>query len=609
MITKINAISLPKRNYNVQTNSIKQTFGTKELSKANYEIKPNEIRFPNLLDLDDGVVEFNRNDYPEKIINSDNKEVNNPMNIIFANGNKTLKISKFNDGVQTKIDILNDDKIIGKISVDNNSYLPRLTYKQGKFKPEITVKHDELNGSRIKMLAGSELKATNFSIKMPGSFTDADNISRKISFAGKNNSITVTTLHMEDKTRNAVNIYLQAGLADKIIPGAFIRDVKKYEPNAVMPAGGHGQRYANISRDNENKPSTPMPTNDAYRVMGSALNMFAAMGKLTDSTEPTDIQYISQKNEIKGANVVNVQEYKNDGGAIADALTSNDIDNKKDTIILNADIFTNADITRAYHALKTLPNAALVIPYYPVNAERAKSFGLIGMAKGAVVDDGSEKGTNAPKLNAFLEKPKYTDVPPTEPSMRNYDNKEDYEAALEQYKKDMIDFEKTQTARLEDGSFAANPGMYVMSKEATEILKNMKLLVGDNKLGLGADVMPKIVELCNKGLLKNENGEAMKAYTMPLQRPDGQNAFWDDIGSAEAFLKVVKDVARETKRNGTKNNNKFYGVPTFVLEDFATNTDLTTGIVYQSAGARAKFEKFQKEVGVESIKGNIYIVD
>ena len=45
---------------------------------------------------------------------------------------------------------------------------------------------------------------------------------------------------------------------------------------------------------------------------------------------------------------------------------------------MNADIFTNADISRAYHALKTLPQAALIIPYYPVNPQRAKSFGLLG---------------------------------------------------------------------------------------------------------------------------------------------------------------------------------------------------------------------------------------
>lgn len=586
MITKINSITFTRNNQSIQSNSIKHSFGSAEVANTPYEIKPNEIRIANLLDLPNGLHTISKDELSE-----------GAAKVAFANGDKALVFTKTNDNFKTQISISavtkdGGEKYIAKISVNNNSPAPVLTYKQGKFKPEITVKHDELDGARIKMLAGSELKAPTFSIKMPGSFTDGSNITKQISFAGKNKSISVTTLHMEDKTQNAVNIYLQKGLADKIIPGAYIKDVKKYNPNAVMPAGGHGQRYANISRDNENKPSTPLPTDNAYRVMGSALNMFAAMGKITEDTRPSDIQYISQKSEIKGANVVDVKEYKNDGGAIADALTRNAIDSSKDTIILNADIFTNADITRAYHALKTLPNAALVIPYYPVNAERAKSFGLIGMAPGAKLDD----KTDAPKLDAFLEKPKYTDERPNVAECRS---EEEYIQAVEQY-------EKTQTARLADGSFAANPGMYVMSKEATEILKNMKLLVGDDKLGLGHDVMPKIVELCNAGLLRNEKGEPMKAYTMPLQRPDGKNAFWDDIGSAEAFLKVVKDVAKETTTNGTGKKNKFYGVPTFVLEDFKKNTDLSTGVVYQSERARTNFNAFQKATGA-TIQGNIYV--
>ena len=161
--------------------------------------------------------------------------------------------------------------------------------------------------------------------------------------------------------------------------------------------------------------------------------------------------------------------------------------------------------------------------------------------------------------------------------------------------------------------------MYVMSKEAADVLKNMKVLFdgekfangkeGNNRLGLGADVMPKIVDLCNKGLLRNDKGEVMKAYTVPLQRPDGKAAFWDDIGSAEAFLKMVKDVARETKKSGTGVENKFYGVPEFVLNDFTKNADLKSGVVYQSDLAKKHFQNFTDKVDVKSLVGNVYVVD
>ncbi len=298
------------------------------------------------------------------------------------------------------------------------------------------------------------------------------------------------------------------------------------------------------------------------------------------------------------------------GGAIAEALAQKAVDNSKDTIILNADIFTNADITRAYHVLKTLPQAALVIPYYPVNPQRAKSFGLLGTQK--------DKDGNL-LLKEFVEKPKYTDSAPPKPDRANFKTDKEFEDYKHNYPKLVANYEKTQTARDEDGAFLANQGMYILSKEASDVLKNMKVLfdgetfqngkTGEKRLGLGADIMPKIVDLCNKGLLRNDKGEVMKAYTVLLQRPDGQNAYWDDIGSAEAFLKMVKDVATETQKLGTGKKNKFYGVPSFVLEDFSKNTDLKTGVVYQSDSARGNFNNFANKVDLKEMNGNIYVVD
>lgn len=604
MITKINSVSLLPQNINNTRPSLRrQSFGSTAIAENFYEVKPNEIKIPNLLELNDGVSEVKVSDLSE-----------NQAKVVFSNGDKNLRIEKRNYGVNTIISIRATDKdnyskVIGKISVSNNAYAPILTYQQGKFKPEITVKHRNLESTKIKMLAGSELITPEFTIKMPGSYTDRNNNKQVISFTGNNKTaLYVTTMHMEENTQNAINLFLKAQLAGKVTPGAYVKDVKMYNPNAVMPAGGQGQRYANISGEEENKPSTPLPTNDAYRVMGSALSMFSAMGKIDKHTKSPQITYISQTHQIDntkdGSTVVNAQQYKNDGGAIAEALDKGFIDNSKDTVILNADIFTNADITRAYHALKTLPNAALVIPYYPVNAERAKSFGLIGLGNSVAANDDANLGIGL-ELKQFIEKPKYTNIAPERPSINNF-TEEEYILAKEQFEKDIQSYYKTQLAKLPNGNYAANPGMYVLSKEATAELK--KLYQGDKaKLGLGANVMPHIVELCNSGQLKNDKGEPMKAYTVPLQRPDGQAAFWDDIGSAEAFLKVVKDVARETKRKGTGKTNNFYGVPEFVLKYFAKNTDLESGIVYQSSAAKDNFNTFKKAVDAKSVRGNIYV--
>jgi len=120
--------------------------------------------------------------------------------------------------------------------------------------------------------------------------------------------------------------------------------------------------------------------------------------------------------------------------------------------------------------------------------------------------------------------------------------------------------------------------------------------------------MPEIVKLCNEGKLIGANGEPMKAYVVPLERQGGEAAFWDDIGTAGAYLKTIKNIAKETVVNGTGEDNKYYGMPEFVLNDFANNVDLDTSIVYMSEKARNNVENFKKEHGVSVIEGNMFAV-
>ena len=66
---------------------------------------------------------------------------------------------------------------------------------------------------------------------------------------------------------------------------------------------------------------------------------------------------------------------------------------------------------------------------------------------------------------------------------------------------------------------------------------------------------------------------------------------------------------KETKEKGTGTNNKFFGVPEFVLKDFTKNTDLNSGVVFQSDDARNNFQNFATNLGLSSLIGNIYVVD
>lgn len=533
-----------------------------------------EIRIPNLLDIPENI------DLPLKEMPAEKRKLN-------AAGLNVIKSEEAGKDVYT----ISNDKgnviFVGRIDKSKSKdELPTLVYKQGKYMPEITVKDPSLNGKSVKMLAGSHLKGDGFDLRMIGDYEPTPGKgSKNVSFKG---NTVITTLNKEPRTLNAVESYMKSDLAEKTVQGDYYDVVKNDDPTVIIPAGGFGERFYNITREYENKPSGKLPTSNHYRIMATALNLAASAG-IINADETDSVKYLSQAKDISGDNVRHVEKYPTDGGAIAEGLKRGIIDNTKPAIILNADIFTNADISRTYNALKTLPHAALIIPYYPVNPERAKSFGLLGIQQ----DDAGNL-----QIKEFLEKPKYTS---NAPLPNDFSQPGDYDKAMAEY-------DKAQTALNpnDENSYLANPGFYFLSPQALKVLMAKGILDSD-KTGLGAHVMPEIVRLANAGELKDEEGNKMKVYTVPLETKGGKPAVWDDIGTAEAYLKLIKEVAKEYKDKGNTTENKYYGVPEFVMSDFAKNTDLTTGIVYDSQKARDSFEEFKTKHNVEIAEGNIFV--
>lgn len=532
-----------------------------------------EIRIPNLLDVNETI------DLPLKEMPRGTEHLNAAgLNVV-----KTVE-----DGLDV-YRITNDKGnpiFVGRVDRSKDN-LPVVTYKQGKFMPEITVKDPSLDGKAVKMLAGSRVKGEGFDFKMVGDYEPTPNEGKKnVSFKGRT---VITTLNKEPRTLNAVDSYMKSGLQAEAVEGDYADAVREDDPTVIIPAGGFGERFYNITREFENKPSGKLPTNDNYRIIATALNLAASAGIL--SGDKTDsVKYLSQAHDIpNGGDTRFVDKYKTDGGAIAEGLKRDIIRNDKPAIILNADIFTNADISRTYNALKTLPNAALVIPYYPVNPERAKSFGLLGVEQ-------DDKGNL--QIKEFLEKPKYTSDAPVPTDFIEPGS----------YDKAMDEFKKVQTAQnpSDENSYLANPGFYFLSPQALKVL-TAKGILDPAKTGLGAHVMPEIVKLANEGKLLDEEGNQMKVYTVPLETKGGKPAVWDDIGTAEAYLKLIKDVANEVRLHGNTTENKYYGVPEFVMNDFAKNTDLETGIVYDSEKARESFSEFCEKYDVEFAEGNIFV--
>ena len=495
---------------------------------------------------------------------------------LFGDGLSVERISFKN---RDYIKVMDNDAVeIFRGVQEKGAKCPKVSYSKGKFNHHVVIEDGDI---KIMMLKGSKIKAKDgsFEYEMLGD----EPVSKPINFKGMSfkGNVFVSTLNKEQKTVDAIKRYAYDRLYREAPDGDFRELVEEHQPSLLIPAGGFGERFYNVNAlvndAQENKPSCQLPTKDGYRIIGTTLNMAASAGIIAGGDKYT---YLSQNHEIPNEKGVKyVAKYSSDGGAFAEALQRNIIPTDKDAIILNADIFTNADITRPYSALKTLPHAALVIPYYPVNAERAKSFGLIGVETDK---DGNQQ------IKKFIEKPKYTDSLPQDATPD-----------------EIADYNEVQKAEI-DGKYMANPGMYFLSKEAVKVLKDVDLTEAGAGF-LGKQVIPKIVELCNAGKLLDENGNPMKVYTVPLEAKGGKLAFWDDIGSAEAYVKTIQDVARETRR--TENNpvmNKYYGVPHFVLNDFKNNT-LDSGVVTMTKEAKAKLEAFKEKYGIEEISGNVIV--
>lgn len=535
-----------------------------------------EIRIPNLLEIKEEI-KLPRKKMPKGLEKLNAAGLN--INFQIVGDKKLYTISNDKKNTIALVEVNSKTKL---------SELPIITYKQGKYMPELTVKDNSLNGKSIKMLSGSKLVGEDFKVVMPGQYEPTIGKGYKnISFTG---NIAITTLNKESRTLEAVREYDEDCMQYEAIKGDYADFTKTKNPNVIIPAGGFGERFKNITREFENKPSAKLPTSQNYRIIGTTLGLAASANLFSDMLYDNVI-FLSQNHEIEedDKHVFWTPKFKTDGGAIAEGMKRGLINTNSDSIILNADIFTNADITRTYHALKTLPNAGLVIPYYPVNSERAKSFGLLGIEK-------DEK--NNLQIKQFVEKPAYTDEAP---DPNDFSQPGDYDKAMAIYDEAQLALNPN-----DEETFLANPGMYFLSSEASKVLMAMGIL-SPEETGLGSSVMPKIIQLINEGKLVDKNGNKLKAYTVPLERKGGAPAVWDDIGTAEAYLKLIKDVASETKENGIGENNKYYGVPTFVMNDFASNVDLETGIVFDSQDAQLNFETFKKKYSISDVKGNIFV--
>ena len=509
-------------------------------------------------------------------------------------------VRSIKEGDKRSISIVQDDKtVLEGFIKDGLSDKIKIEFKTAKHKPEAKITLED--GTTIQLLEGSRIQDRQkglFAFQNPGKYTVLEGGQRTtkqvtpladagLSFTGN----VVSLLCKKDATVNATNDSKDLSF---ITSGVYHDVVKKDDPTFAVLAGGFGTRFGNMTTGLQNKPSFVMP--NGYSILSSAYDLIknaSAADKLGSVTyleqngkgnPPADHSLIALEDDI-----IPMPAFQSDGGAIIRAVQNGDIPDDKPLVILNADTITNVDISQVYNKLKTLKNAAMVIPSYPVSETRAKSFGL--MAAGQRVD---KQGSHT--LTSFVEKPENPSIDATSA---------------------MIDGKQVDGQQAYNG----NPGIYVFNKE---VLQNIDLVLEtaqekarkedkpiptelkdpySSSTFLGNAFVPAVVRLCQEGKLTNDEGAEMNTYMVPMLTSTEQEAYWDDIGAAEAFVHVCQDIAFETRANGTGAKNKFHGVRG--IQDFYDSVDLLRGSVYASPKDRQNYEN--KHSHKFAIMGDAYI--
>ena len=455
-----------------------------------------------------------------------------------------------------------------------DALLPKATFKIGKFEPVIDFVDEEL-GIKINTLAGSKIKADNFELVYPGTIRTEGRFDKKITFTGSG-ELQVVTYYKEQASKDAVDMYKDGNFHDKIQKGDYVNIIEKMNPTFMVLAGGFGTRLYDYTGAEENKPSAKILGDDRYRLMGNAIDLASKAGVIDGNDDK--IKYLSGAGTIQGDDVEDVLQNVNlgDGGCIAKSLALGKTDVTKPLVVLNADTVTNADITRALKEFNDHPDAAILIPYYESPRSRAKEFGL--MAANEV------EGQNVSIIRNFVEKPK--------------------------------DLKDAEDARIiGTTSYMANPGIYIISPEALQILKKQGeelIEKGGFELGLAKDFITPIVDKCADKKIRRAGGnnEFMKAYTAPLERKGGGAAYWDDLGKTGAIVECFREMAHQAEKHDIDSpKNKFYGLPEFLLKAAKQNVDLETGVVCMTDKAREKLELFKEKYGIEQLEGNIIVSD
>ncbi len=574
-------------------------------------------------------------------------------------GPYTFSTSRTSDGVYPKITVTDkDNKVIAEIAKKSEN-LPEIIMEFGKFTPTCVI-IDKSNKNEKYPLAclikdGTLIDGKDFGLKMDttGKFNS------DISFKG---SAHFTTAHLPEATAQTVKEYFMNNMFQHSEKGDYVDELNAlYEadpekrPKAVITVGGFGSRFEDLSGINEDsKPTKRFPAENWKLLHIAALDM-AVRGGIIDPKKIRSEIKLAERFHRKSAKVqsdVNhlLRDYKHPAnnisfsieeekplgtaGGVVLGIRNGEIPSHRPIVVCNGDAFSNIDLSKALKKFANT-NAGLMLVGYPVEKERLKSFGIMGFE---TIDGNNE-------ITKFIEKP----------DPKKADELKEAEAGLIKNENDPY-----------YGKYYANIATYIMSPEITNILE--QIAPENESYDFGFNFLPLMMRILNtkepisvkdipvedksdtkeqqriyekliKLKLIDDNGVPQPVYPVKASFDENYNltavpdeskkplkmvvypaegiqdtiGYWNDIGSTEAYIKEMRELA--------SNPAKYHGMPKDFIDGIKEN--VKDGIVFipemvntgvnKGENSRIlreeKFENFKKAYGISKITGEIIVTE
>jgi hypothetical protein len=488
-----------------------------------------------------------------------------------------------------------DVKQIAEIEYKYSEKLPEISVLTGNFDPVIKVK-DKKRKLQFTLLNDSSFEIDNLKIKVGDNPPEPNKSKKDISFSG---NINFVLGYKGKKVNQSIENYFVKNKFENVRQGKYVSKLKN-DYNIMGLTAGYGTRLHPVSvLSEDSKCTTSFPGSEKEFMEHSILDIAVSTGIINPHKVKSDIlnkneTLLLESNEVvrktKDASIVKIFEdpdnLSGDLKPIIKGLKSGIIPMDKPLLVVPADLYTNADISKCIYDFEN-SHSGFMMPVKAEKYEKMKGFAPIKLS-----DD------KVPVIEQFF--PKVNDLHHDNPDLKQTEIKSG------EYK----------------GKYPISGTFFVFHPKVLEV---MVALDKENKPSSFISMLDKMRKLLNtkenlKGTFDKEEFKKLqkmdlidkKGFPKPLldkdNQPlkmtasylvdiDGNVADAKDIGTVSSYLDISRNIKNKQETNGL--NESFINSVSEHISD--------SGVVFMDKNAKDAYKEFEQEYGAKNISGNVIV--